>query len=157
MIRFVRWLAFCSLAISLALPASAEPIARKVKDTYYRLFYQEQGVRIIDRNIALLDDIIRLTETRYQVGKGLLQDVLKAQVERSKPMDKLFTWKQMHASVLAELNTLCDLPTAKPLTPSVELDMTPVELSLRAKSRSGSRVSKAWFRSPKGCWQAKRS
>lgn len=105
-------------------------LARKVKDTYYRLYYQEQGIRIIDRNIAILDDVIRLTETRYQVGKGLQQDVLKAQVERSKLMDKLFTWKQMRASVLAELNTLCDLPTAKPLSPPAELKMTPVDLSL---------------------------
>lgn len=111
-------------------------LARKVKDSYYRLFYQDQGIRITDQNIAILDDIIRLTETRYQVGKGLQQDVLKAQVERSKLMDKLFTLKQMRDSILAEINTLRDLPTARQVTPPAELEMSPIDLSLQDLQQS---------------------
>ncbi|MBA3016139.1 MAG: TolC family protein [Proteobacteria bacterium] len=105
-------------------------LVKKVKDSYYRLFFQDQGIRIINQNIAILDDVIHLTETKYQVGKGLQQDVLKAQVERSKLMDKLFSLKQMRVSILADLNTLRNQPTAKQVTPPAIEEMTPVEVEL---------------------------
>ncbi len=104
-------------------------LAKKVKDAYYRLYFQEQAIAITKKNIGVLDDFIRLTETKYEVGKGLQQDVLKAQVERSKLMDKLFTLKQQRETDLADLNTLLDRPTTSPLGPLPEVRMIPVTAS----------------------------
>ena len=79
-------------------------LTQKVKDAWYRLYYQDKAIGITQKNIDILDDFIRLTETRYEVGTGLQQDVLKAQVERSRLMDRLFTLRQQRTTVLADLN-----------------------------------------------------
>jgi len=107
-------------------------LTQKVKDAWYRLYYQDKAIGITQKNIDILDDFIRLTETRYEVGTGLQQDVLKAQVERSRLMDRLFTLRQQRTTVLADLNTLLSRSTTSPLNPAEELDMTPVEPSLEA-------------------------
>ncbi len=60
-------------------------LARKVKDAWYRLYYKQMAIGVVERNMKLVDDIIRLTEVRYETGAGLQQDVLKAQVKRSEP------------------------------------------------------------------------
>jgi cobalt-zinc-cadmium efflux system outer membrane protein len=114
-------------------------LKRKVADSYYRFFYQDRAIGITEKNIALLDDFIHLTGTRYEVGKGLQQDVLKAQLERSKLMDQLFTLKQGRTTVLAELNTLSARPTATPLTPPPSLEMTPIKASMQELQQAAER------------------
>lgn len=105
-------------------------VIRKVKDAYYRLFYIDKAIEITEKNIDLLEDFIRLTETRYEVGSGLQQDVLKAQVERSKLMDKLFTFRQQQQSALADLNTLRSLPSVTPIEAPAELELTAINREL---------------------------
>lgn len=107
-------------------------LAQKVKDAWYRLYYQDKAIAITRKNIDILDDFIRLTETKYEVGTGLQQDVLKAQVERSKLMDRLFTLRQQRATVQADLNTLLARPSTSPLNSTAALGMTVVEPSLAA-------------------------
>ncbi len=105
-------------------------LAQKVKDTYYRLYYLDKAIEITEKNIEILDDFIRLTETKYEVGTGLQQDVLKAQVERSKLLDSLLTFKQQRETARADLNTLLYRPSVTAFGPITDLEMTPVEPSL---------------------------
>jgi len=102
-------------------------LTRQVKDTWYLLEYLDQAITITERNLGLLDDFIRLTETRYSVGTGLQQDVLKAQVERSKIMDRLYTLKQERVSQSTRLNALLNRPIAAPVAGAEGLE--PVALS----------------------------
>ncbi len=81
-------------------------VARKVKDAWYRLNYNQQAIKVTERNLALVDDIIRLTEIRYETGSGLQQDVLKAQVKRSQLMERLMSLRQQHAVIQSELKRL---------------------------------------------------
>jgi len=104
-------------------------LVQKVKDACYRLYFQDRAIAITQQNIAILDDFIRLTETRYEVGTGLQQDVLKAQVERSKLMDRLFTLRQQRVTSLADLNRLLNRPSATPVETAEELEMTEVSVS----------------------------
>ena len=114
-------------------------LARMVKEAYYNLYFYDRAIRVIERNIALLDDFIRLTETKYKVGTGLQQDVLKAQVERSKLMDRLFTLRQQRQSTQANLNSLLDRPTGTPIPLPEDLEKQTVEMpleELQEKSRT---------------------
>ena len=86
-------------------------VARKVKDAWYRLYYKERAIAVIERNIALVDDIIRLTEVRYETCSGLQQDVLKAQVQRSRLMERLMSLRQQRSVVQSELNRLLNRPS----------------------------------------------
>lgn len=83
-------------------------VIRQVKDAWYALYFQEKAVQVTERNLALLDDFIRLTETRYAVGKGLQQDVLRAQLERSRLTERLLTIRQQTETARANLSRLVD-------------------------------------------------
>ena len=102
-------------------------LAGMVKDAYYRLYFRGKAIAIIKTNLGIMDDFVNLTETKYEVGKGLQQDVLKAQVERSKLMDKLITLKQQRQTDLADLNTLLARPVETPLGALPKIEMTPVD------------------------------
>jgi outer membrane protein TolC len=98
-------------------------LAMKVKDTWYRTYYLDRAIAITNKNIDLFDDFIQLTETRYEVGEGLQQDVLKAQIERSKLMDRLLTLRQQRESLLADFNRLLARKTTRPLKVPPQLEM----------------------------------
>jgi outer membrane protein TolC len=105
-------------------------LVMKVKDAWYRIFYQDRAIDVTQKNMALLDDFIRLTETRYEVGEGLQQDVLKAQIERSKLLDRLYTLQQERESLLAEFNRLLARPSATPLTVPKDIPEQRLEVNL---------------------------
>lgn len=97
-------------------------VRQRVKDAWYRLLYQRKAIDLTNRNLKILDDFIRLTETRYEVGKGLQQNVLKAQLQRSKQLDKLLSLEQQQEATLAELNSLVGRDTDQPLETQEKLE-----------------------------------
>lgn len=104
-------------------------IARKVKDAWYRLYFKQQAIGVVERNIKLVDDIVRLTEVRYETGSGLQQDVLKAQVKRSQLMERLISLQQQKAVLEAELNRLLNRSSGTFAVPdSLELPRTDTAL-----------------------------
>lgn len=103
-------------------------LAQQVKDAYYRLYFQDRAIAVTNENLAILESFISLTKTRYEVGNGLQQDLLKAQVEQSKLLDKLLTFRQQRQSVLAELNRLLARPAAQPLEVPSELQMVALDV-----------------------------
>ena len=90
-------------------------VRQKVRDNWYKLSYLRHAITLIQTNIRLLDDLVQLTETRYQVGKGLQQNVLKAQVERSRLLDSLLTLKKEAQVAQAQINSLAGQPTDQAL------------------------------------------
>lgn len=115
-------------------------LSRQVKDTWYNLYFLNKSIEITLKKAALLKDFIKLTETNYEVGRGLQQDVLKAQVEHSRLTDQLLQLNQKRQTSLARLNTLINqapnhelpVPNAlkhRPITMSAD------ELQLQALTR----------------------
>ncbi len=90
-------------------------IRRQVKDAWYRLLFQRQAIELTNRNLKIFDDFIQLTESRYEVGKGLQQNVLKAHLQRSQQLDKLLVLQQQEEATSAELNSLVGRDTDQPL------------------------------------------
>lgn len=86
-------------------------LIRQVKEAYFNLYFAEKALAITDRNLTLLQDVIRLSEVNYEVGKGLQQDVLKAQVEYARLADNRFTLQQKREVAMAELNRLLGRPS----------------------------------------------
>ena len=62
------------------------------------------------RNKEILEDFAKIAETRYSVGEGIQQDVLKAHVEVSKMVDDLIMLGQRKRALEAKLNALLDRP-----------------------------------------------
>ncbi len=105
-------------------------IRQKVKDAWYRLLFQRKAIELTHRNLALIDDFITLTEARYEVGKGLQQNVLKAQLQRSMQLDMLLELEQKEAATLAELNSLAGRETGQELQIEAQLEGSTDEFQL---------------------------
>jgi cobalt-zinc-cadmium efflux system outer membrane protein len=78
----------------------------ELKRNYYQLYLLDKSIEIIQKNKLLIEDFARIASTKYSVGKGIQQDVLKAQVEVSKMIDKLISLEEMKKMVQAKINIL---------------------------------------------------
>jgi outer membrane protein, heavy metal efflux system len=104
-------------------------LARMVKEAWYRIYYIDKSMGIVDGNIRILDDFITLAETKYSVNKGSQTDILKAQVERSRLLDMRITLEQQRKSAQANLNTLVYRPAETPVGTIPDFDIKPMGLS----------------------------
>ena len=102
---------FQAQALEQQVREFSNQLVKNVKLAYYTIFLIDKSITIVKRNKGLLQQFIRIAETKYAVGKGLQQDVLKAQVELSKLTDKLISLNQMRATAGFKLNTLLNRPT----------------------------------------------
>lgn len=90
-------------------------LAGQVKEQFYRLYFIARAIEVTEKNLQILDSFTNLTMTRYEVGKGLQQDVLKSQVEQSKLLDKLLSLRQQRQTAQAALDRLVGRPVAASL------------------------------------------
>ncbi len=81
-------------------------VLSELKQNYYQLFQLQKSIEIAKENKHLLEDFAHITNTRYSVGEGLQQDVLKAQVEVSKMLDELIFLEEMRKGTCAQINVL---------------------------------------------------
>jgi cobalt-zinc-cadmium efflux system outer membrane protein len=61
--------------------AAERAVEEKVKEVYFELFYHAKMLAILDRNQDELQQIQEIAETRYRVGRGLQQELIKAQLQ----------------------------------------------------------------------------
>lgn len=90
-------------------------VAAEVKVAYYDYFYSSQAIEITLKNKDLLEKLNRIAEVRYQVGKGLQQDVLRAHVELSRLLQRLTVLEQQKKTAQVRLNTLLYRDPESPL------------------------------------------
>ena len=99
-----------SSAADLALEARRIEVAGDVEAAWAELGFAQRALRITDRNIDFLRQLSAIAETRYRVGSGLQQDVLRAQVELTTRIDERLRRLAMLATTSAALAALLDLP-----------------------------------------------
>jgi outer membrane protein TolC len=61
--------------------AAEREVEERVREIYFELFYHAKTLVILDRNQDELRLIQQIAETRYRVGEGLQQDLIKAQLQ----------------------------------------------------------------------------
>ena len=61
--------------------AAEREVEEKVKEIYFDLFYHAKTLAILDRNQDELQQIKQIAESRYRLGQGLQQDLIKAQLQ----------------------------------------------------------------------------
>ena len=90
---------FDVLADRLRIEESRLSLQRMVKETWYRISAVDRSLEALEKTIGALNDLLRFSETMYGVGKGLQQDVLKAQLERSKMEEMRLNLEQQRRSL----------------------------------------------------------
>ncbi len=104
-------------------------LRRRVKETWYRISAIDRSLVALEKNIGALNDLLRFSETMYGVGKGLQQDVLKAQLERSKMEEMRINLAQKRRSLTSTLNTLAYRPVDAALPVILPADIVPLDLT----------------------------
>jgi len=77
-----------------------------VKQTWWKIFYLDRALETVTRNQDLLRQFVQIAQTKYTVGEGLQQEVLLAQVELSRLLDRQVQLQGMRGEQAARLNAL---------------------------------------------------
>ncbi len=105
-------------------------LIKNVKYTFYELCLIDKSIVTVEKTMRALKEFVRVTETRYSVGSGLQQDVLRAQVELSKMIDKRIQLRQKREALEARLNVLLNRPVGSPVPLSPQLRFVPYNATL---------------------------
>jgi outer membrane protein TolC len=110
-----------------------------LKDAYYDLYYSGKAIEILTKNKQLLERFAKIAEARYSVGSGIQQDVLKAQVEISKLVDRLTVLEQQKHSTESRINSLLYRDTETPVGKAEEI--RPQEFHLTVLDLNGTALA----------------
>jgi outer membrane protein, heavy metal efflux system len=89
-------------------------IADAVKADYLQLAYLQQTLGILRQNESVLDQLIQDATAHYQVGQGMQQDVLQAQVNRTKIVKEITMHHQLMGQTQAHLKGLLSRDQGSP-------------------------------------------
>lgn len=106
---------FVARAARAEVDESRLRLIRDIRRTWWRLYYLDRAIESSEHNESLLRDLIEIARTKYQVGKGLQQDVLLASLELSKLFDLDIALKSQRRDTEANLNALLNRPVTEPV------------------------------------------
>jgi outer membrane protein TolC len=102
-------------AVSAEIQGKIHQVIRDVKAAYYELSHVYRTTQVTQRNKEILENFAKIAETRYSVGEGIQQDVLRAHVEVSKMVDDLIMLGQRKRALESKLNALLNRPPETPV------------------------------------------
>jgi outer membrane protein, heavy metal efflux system len=102
-------------------------IADAIKANYLQLAYLQQTLGILRQNEGVLDQLIQNATVHYQVGQGMQQDVLQAQVNRTKIVKEITMHHQLMGQTQAHLKGLLSRDQGSPDIITEDLISTPLQ------------------------------
>src|ERR1019366_1182452 len=102
-------------------------IADAVKADYLQLAYLQQTLGILRQNESVLDQLIQDATVHYWVGQGMQQDVLQAQVNRTKIVKEITMHHQLMWQAQAHLKGLLNRDQGSPDIVTEDLIATPLQ------------------------------
>lgn len=64
-------------------------VFEQISAAYFQIGYLQKTLSVLDRDQALLDQMEKIAEARYRLGQGIQQEVLKAQLEKTKVLNEI--------------------------------------------------------------------
>lgn len=104
-------------------------VTSRLKVAWFEWVSATKAIEIATRQRDLLGRFEEIARNRYQVGKGLQQDVLKAQLELSTIEPQLALLEEKRERAKSEIATLLDEPDVSLRAPA-ELDFRPISTPL---------------------------
>jgi len=116
-------------------------VLTRLKLAYVQLAASQSIVSVLAKNQQILDQIEQGAEVRYRVGEGMQQDVLRAQLERTKLLNELSMQRRESAQAQVVLKALLNRPAESP-------DLVPEPLSARHIPDSDALIAKLREKNP---------
>ncbi|MFH1594615.1 MAG: TolC family protein [Candidatus Omnitrophota bacterium] len=110
--------------------AQKRELEKNVRFTYYDIFWMDRAIDITQQEKSIIDNLEKVAKKKYETAMSPQQDVIKAQVEISKLIDKLFMLKAHRKSLEAKMNSLLSRPKATPFDKVQEIDIEEFDYSL---------------------------
>jgi len=102
-------------------------VIAEVEARWAELGFAQRALAITDANLDLLRQLTEIAETKYGVGSGLQQDVLRAQVELTRLLEERLRRVEAIHTAEARLAALLDLPLDRPFPQTGKLrDRSPL-------------------------------
>ena len=121
---------FEAQAASFSVDEMRLRLINQVVNKWWQLYYLDRAIDTIDSNQLLLEQFIEIARTKYETGTGLQQDVLLAQLELSKRIDREIQVESLRRTQAIRLNALMDrMPQSAVLLPESVSDAMPTILT----------------------------
>ena len=112
----------------------SDAISRKIiadlKEAYFDWFFIDKSIKITNRNKELLQKFTKIAEVKYEVGMGIQQDVLKAQVEVSGFIERLELLAKRNEIVETKIKRILNRPLDSPLGEPEEITKSELTTTL---------------------------
>ncbi len=103
-------------------------VLAELKAAYYRLAYVQQTLAILERDAQLLTEVEGAADARYRSGQGSQQDLLQAQLERTKLLRETTTTRLEEDQLEAQIKEILNRPQTSPDLVAQSLSETPLPM-----------------------------
>jgi outer membrane protein TolC len=116
-----------------SIRAQSDGVGRQAIETlkliYFQLAYLQQTLPVLERNDQLLGQIQQVVESRYRVGQGNQQDVLKTQLQHTKILREIAMHHQEEEQLEAQLKQILNRAQSSPDIVTEPLSRTSLKYS----------------------------
>jgi outer membrane protein TolC len=119
-------------SVSHAYDETVNRVTRDAKIAYYDLALVLESTRLIEQNRNIVQQLMKVADTRYSVGQGTQLDVLRAQTQLSRMSEELIKLGRERPNVEAELMHAIGRPVAAQVPAPASLELREVALSVDA-------------------------
>lgn len=124
------------------LLAQSDAVRRQVVESlklaYVQLAYLQATLPILQRNDRALGEVQQMAESRYRVGQGSQEDVLRAQLQHTTLLEEIASHQQEERTFQAQLKELLGRPQDSPDIVTEPLAPTPItQTSAEMLKRAG--------------------
>ena len=105
-------------------------LTARLKKAYYDLFFETKSLEITEEIKILLETLANTVKAKYEVGSGNQQDLLKLQLEVSKLLDLIETFKKDREVFISEINSIVIRPQGTDIGELEDITKQPVSFKL---------------------------
>jgi outer membrane protein TolC len=89
-------------------------VVTRLKLAYFQLSASQQVIAILDRNRQIAEEMQQAAEARYRVGQGTQEEVLRAQLQRTKLLNEISMQRRENSQAEAVIKALLNRPIGSP-------------------------------------------
>jgi outer membrane protein TolC len=108
----------------------ANQVVKEVKTVFFDLSHVYRAMEVTQRSKSLLEELSKITQTRYSLGQAIQEDIIRIQVEISKMVDDLIMLEQKKRALAAKLNYLVNRPQNSPVGRPADVEFNRVVFSI---------------------------
>lgn len=90
--------------VAFGLKEAVNRVVKDVKMAYFDLALMNRSIELVEKNKLVVEQLLRIAESRYAVGQGAQADVLKAQTQLAKMTEELIRMNRERRTMEADLN-----------------------------------------------------